>query len=101
MMRDEVIEHLKEIADYFRECRMNASFASKDEKHFWEMQNAANELIEMLKEKGPVEPNLDVDEWMCGNCGHKLEHQELLGDSMLFHEQYNYCPNCGRKVKWE
>lgn len=58
-----------------------------------------NELIALLKAQEPVEPMLDVDEWRCGNCGHKLEHQELLGDNVLFHEQYNYCPDCGRKVK--
>lgn len=27
--------------------------------------------------------------------------QELLGSNILFHEQYAYCPNCGRAVKWE
>jgi len=32
--REKVIEHLKEIAEYFRECRSNASFASKAENHF-------------------------------------------------------------------
>lgn len=60
-----------------------------------------NELIALLKAQEPVEPKLDVDEWKCGNCGHTLEHQELLGDNVLFHEQYNYCPECGRAVKWK
>ena len=59
------------------------------------------DALALLKAQEPVEPKLDVDEWRCGNCGHKLEHQELLGDNVLFHEQYNYCPNCGRAVKWE
>ena len=57
--------------------------------------------IELLKAQEPVEPVVDVDTWKCGNCGHTLEHQELLGDNVLFHEQYNYCPDCGRKVKWD
>ena len=48
-----------------------------------------------------VKPVVDIDTWKCGNCGHTLEHQELLGDNVLFHEQYNYCPECGRAVKWE
>lgn len=61
--------------------------------------DALDMAIEALKAQEPVEPNLDVDEWRCGNCGHKLEHQELLGDNVLFHEQYNYCPNCGKAVK--
>lgn len=66
-----------------------------------EYLKSLTDAITLLEEQEPVKPNLDVDEWMCGNCGHKLEHQELLGDNMLFHEQYNYCPNCGRKVKWD
>ncbi len=57
-----------------------------------------NALV-LLKAQEPVEPILDIDEWKCGNCGHALEHQELLGDNVLFHEQYNYCPECGRMVK--
>ena len=47
--REKVIEHLKEIAEYFRGCRSNASFASKAENHFWELQNAASEAAELLK----------------------------------------------------
>ena len=62
----------------------------------------ANMLIsELLKAQEPVEPELDVDQWRCGKCGHLLEHQELLGTNILFHEQYAYCPNCGKAVKWE
>lgn len=62
----------------------------------------AGELIgELLKTQEPVKPVVDIDTWKCGNCGHTLEHQQLLGDNVLFHEQYNFCPECGRKVKWE
>ena len=59
------------------------------------------EVKNVLKSQEPMEPKVDVDEWRCGNCGHKLEHQELLGENVLFHEQYSYCPQCGRRVKWE
>ena len=54
----------------------------------------------LLKAQEPVEPVVDIDTWKCGKCGHTLEHQELLGDNVLFHEQYNYCPECGMAVKW-
>ena len=54
-----------------------------------------------LKAQEPVNPVVDIDTWKCGNCGHALEHQQLLGDNVLLHEQYNYCPECGRAVKWE
>lgn len=55
---------------------------------------------DMLKKQEPVEPYVDVDVWKCGNCGHELEDQKLIGDNILFHEQYAYCPNCGRPVKY-
>ena len=60
-----------------------------------------NKAIALLKAQEPVKPVVDIDTWKCGNCGHALEHQELLGDNVLFHEQYNFCPECGRAVKWE
>lgn len=59
------------------------------------------DVLALLKAQEPVKPVVDIDTWKCGNCGHTLEHQELLGDNVLFHEQYNYCPECGRAVKWE
>ena len=48
--REKVIGLLQEMAEYFRECRNNASFASKAENHFWELQNAATEAVDLLKE---------------------------------------------------
>lgn len=60
-----------------------------------------DKAIALLKAQDPVEPVVDIDTWKCGKCGHTLEHQELLGDNVLFHEQYNYCPECGMAVKWE
>jgi ribosomal protein S27AE len=59
------------------------------------------DALALLKAQEPVEPVVDIDTWKCGKCGHTLEHQELLGDNILFHEQYNYCPECGQAVKWE
>lgn len=59
------------------------------------------DALALLEAQEPVKPVVDIDTWKCGNCGHTLEHQQLLGDNVLFHEQYNYCPECGRKVKWD
>ena len=59
------------------------------------------DALALLKEQEAVEPVVDIDTWKCGNCGHTLEHQELLGDNVLFHEQYNYCPECGKAIKWK
>lgn len=71
-------------------------------KHeLWYADLLSEALIWLKRREEAFKPHLDVDEWKCGNCGHSLEHQEMLGDNMLFHEQYNYCPNCGRAVKWK
>ena len=74
---------------------INCSFGDKDDKV------TVEEIITLLRTQEPLEPVVDIDTWKCGNCGHTLEHQQLLGDNVLFHEQYNYCPECGRAVKWE
>ena len=66
-----------------------------------ELHEMYTEVIALLKAQEPVKPVVDIDTWKCGNCGHTLEHQQLLGDNVLLHEQYNYCPECGRAVKWE
>lgn len=100
MDRDKVIGTLGEIAAYFRSSfdAMDGTLACEIFRGYAE---AAEQALALLKAQEPVEPVLDIDTWQCGKCGHTLEHQELLGDNVLFHEQYNYCPECGRKVWWE
>lgn len=92
--REKTISGLNEIADYFRKCRLNASFGSKAEEHFWDLQIAAMSAAEMLKEQEPIEPKRIVDEHgqvlSCGNCGAWFEVQFQ-----------KYCHECGRKVKWD
>lgn len=92
--REKIIGLLQETAEYFRECRNNASFASKAENHFWELQNAANEAIELLKEQEEVEPEIQtgsgVSWWyICGNCKEALNPKD------------KFCHECGRCIKWE
>ena len=63
------------------------------------------DALALLKKQEPIKPTLSVDTWVCSKCGHTLESQELIDDEenpqVLIHEQYEYCPNCGKKVKWE
>lgn len=65
---------------------------------------AIDEICDLLKEQEPIKPTVSVDTWTCSKCGHTLESQELIDDKenpqVLIHEQYQYCPNCGREVKW-
>lgn len=79
MDREKVIGLLQETAEYFRECRSNASFASKAENHFWELQNAANEAVELLKEQEPRVMTLeDVKAMGWDYC--YLEEERLPGN---------------------
>lgn len=54
-----------------------------------------------LKEQETVKPYIDIDEAKCPICKVKLTRQELLGDDVLLEDFFDYCPHCGREVKWE
>lgn len=106
--RDTIINVLNEIAsdkadanraDYWALICGEAAVLLKEDERAIKFQS--DRLDELLKVQEPVEPKVDIDTYICGNCGHKLEHQELLGDNILFHEQYEYCPNCGKRVRHE
>ena len=60
-----------------------------------------DEAIAMLKEKEAIKPYIDIDEAKCPICKVKLTRQELLGEDVLFEDFFDYCPSCGRKVKWQ
>ena len=57
--------------------------------------------IKLLKEQEAVKPYIDIDEAKCPICKVKLTRQELLGEDVLFEDFFDYCPRCGRKVKWQ
>ena len=59
------------------------------------------DAMELLKEQEAVKPSVDVDTYVCPNCGHRLEVQGKLGDNVIFDERYNFCPACGKAVKWD
>ena len=98
--QEKVIGSLQEAAAYFRSS-FDAMYGTFACEKFREWTDAIEQAIALLKAQKPVEPVVDIHTWKCGNCGHTLEHQQLLGDNVLLHEQYNYCPECGRAVKWE
>lgn len=98
--REKVIGLLQETAEYFRECRSNASFASKAENHFWELQNAANEAVELLKEQ-------ELGHWIfltdCSNSGvYCSECNTKVFDNYPFKKKFSYfCPHCGTRMEGE
>ena len=96
--REQTISRLNEIAEYFHECRMNASFASKAENHFFELQSAAYDAAEMLKEQEPkpvkvTKNTYNYEFYECPNCGRGFE--------LTYYKRPAYCDKCGQAVKWD
>lgn len=60
-----------------------------------------SDCLALLENQKPVKPLVLVDTWVCGGCKTRLERQTLIGPNVLVGEQFNYCPSCGRKVKWD
>ena len=56
------------------------------------------------KTLGAVEPVPSVDndgDWLCGNCYQRVAGKEELDASWFVPIKFNFCPMCGRRVKWE
>lgn len=58
--------------------------------------------LELLKEQDAVEPirSNESDVWYCGNCD-EIVGEETLTAGGIQEVRHNYCPECGRKVKWD
>ena len=57
--------------------------------------------LEMLNEQEAVKPKLVGEStWCCGNCDALLGWEDYSTSGVKLVE-YKFCPNCGRKVKWE
>ena len=65
------------------------------------MSHMIEDTIAMLKKQEAIEPILEQDSMVCGVCGHEVIWQKMLGDGIWVDEELNYCPNCGKQVKWK
>ena len=65
------------------------------------LREALDMAIALLKEQEAVKPILEQDSMVCGVCGHEVIWQKMLGDGIWADEELDYCPHCGREVKWE
>lgn len=54
----------------------------------------AHDALALLREQEPVEPLWHeygpYSFWTCAGC-----------DGIIDHDDYKFCPHCGRKVKWK
>ena len=63
-----------------------------------------SDALDLLKTQGPVEPVPAIDndgDWLCGNCYQSVVGEEKLDAGGFVPVRFNFCPNCGRAVKWE
>ena len=97
--RDYVIKELKYLHD--RETWKEGPLVYDD--HAEARRKITADAIALLKAQEPVKPIFDELSvtGACGNCGHELTYQKMIGENVLFEERYDYCPACGRKVLWD
>lgn len=79
-------------ADYILSALGVFTSEEPESAHFMNGIKTAREIVEdapTVEEQEPVEPGTSFDRPVCGVCGYHL----ILMD--------NYCPRCGRKVKWD
>lgn len=88
---EKVIKATELLDDFFNEYRA-VYYISPHEA--WEI------IKDALKEQEAIEPVLEQGFMVCGDCGHEVIVQRLIGDE-VFDEKVSYCPACGRSVKWE
>lgn len=86
--REQIIEGLLDVA-----ADLSISVGNHED---WTKVHRA---IKYLQES--VEPKIiGVNTWICGECDALLGWEEF-SPSGLDLVNYKYCPNCGRKVKWD
>ena len=100
MDKEKIISLLKEMSDYFRECRTNASLGSKAENHFWELQIAAQDAATLLKRQEVktghwVLDDEDTNTWECTECG----ALQIIIDGTPHDNSWFFCPHCGAKLE--
>ena len=65
-----------------------------------EVQNIAKSAMELLKEQEAVKPIAKEDDTYECICSAVVGWDELDANGMV-QMRFNYCPFCGRVVKWE
>ena len=68
-------------------------------------QLLGEDALELLKAQEPIEPiqgkdDVEEDIFCCGQCG-AVVGESFLGIAGECEVRHNYCPECGRAVKWE
>lgn len=94
------IQRMLELLEIEHECMLRGSHDSCDRncadcdlvQDDDELHEMYTNVIALLKEQEPVKPKYttkSIYSWECGVCAEPFDRIA------------NYCPNCGRAVKWE
>ena len=65
------------------------------------IQHWGKDALTLLKAQEPIKPKVNIDTWVCGNCGTRIERQSLIGPNAVLAETFKFCPECGKAVKWD
>lgn len=93
---------VNEMIGYFMPCWHNAAQGSEAKKRFARYIDTLTRMSqqEPQNQQEPVEAIENGDDtFVCGNCGTTVgwDVLEIYG---LGEEKYDYCPHCGKPVKW-
>ena len=101
MTREEVYKELEQVDAYFRSS-FDAMYGTVVCEKFRSWVDAIEHALALLKEQEPVEPiPTEDDDWICGACNNSVVGTEELDEGGFTPIRFNYCPNCGRAVKWD
>lgn len=98
---EDTIENLKENKEYMQKKVLSINLHGKGEKDAKEIAFDFDRAIEALEKQIAKEPyysgdgywngELVYDTWTCPNCSKSYE---------VDYDDYDFCPNCGQKIKW-
>ena len=111
--REKVIKALKCCADktgkccyecpYEPECNSDQESVSFDSDPECVSFNMLKDALTLLQEQEPVEPTAEDEairvKYNCGVCGYLVGFVSTIHDDMQYRAKF--CPECGKRVKWE
>ena len=93
-----------EICGKNRDCSGNCPYSGElcgEDEMSRCREDLMTDALALLEEQEAVVPDTNGYEWVCGRCKYPVELERKTSPQTWFHSTlYNYCPNCGKKVKW-
>lgn len=98
---ESVISHLQ-VLHTWAEFQLDKHVLVFDDKSCKRTVEWTEDALELIKDLESVEPEyVDIHTWHCGYCNHRVTNYATSEGKVLYFEHYNFCPGCGRPVKWK